>query len=196
MQPVLSVLCIIISAVACPKNPRPCRLESFRDAALQREGQNKIGLEISLSRFLVPRTRLELTRANAHHPLKVACLPIPPPGPRFPPQRVFRCANIVTILFFPKYTVKKLPGQSSVPVIWIRFAICGRVDLRHPVKRFISQNPSLRRDRKRRRYGRLRRAHTGCRARCCGKTQDRKRCRSWSRATCGRNSRRSARPGR
>ena len=28
----------------------------------------------------VPRTRLELTRANAHYPLKVACLPIPPPG--------------------------------------------------------------------------------------------------------------------
>ena len=29
---------------------------------------------------MVPRTRLELTRANAHYPLKVACLPIPPPG--------------------------------------------------------------------------------------------------------------------
>ena len=28
----------------------------------------------------MPRTRLELTRANAHYPLKVACLPIPPPG--------------------------------------------------------------------------------------------------------------------
>ena len=30
---------------------------------------------------LVPRTRLELARANAHYPLKVACLPISPPGP-------------------------------------------------------------------------------------------------------------------
>jgi len=40
--------------------------------------KNKTGLEIILNRFVVPRTRLELTRANAHHPLKVACLPIPP----------------------------------------------------------------------------------------------------------------------
>ena len=31
--------------------------------------------------FFVPRTRLELARANAHYPLKVACLPISPPGP-------------------------------------------------------------------------------------------------------------------
>ena len=29
---------------------------------------------------IVPKTRVELARANAHHPLKVACLPIPPPG--------------------------------------------------------------------------------------------------------------------
>ena len=36
--------------------------------------KNKTGLEIILNRFVVPRTRLELTRANAHHPLKVACL--------------------------------------------------------------------------------------------------------------------------
>ena len=42
--------------------------------------KNKTGLEIILNRFVVPRTRLELTRANAHHPLKVARLPIPPPG--------------------------------------------------------------------------------------------------------------------
>ena len=28
---------------------------------------------------LVPRGRLELPRAHAHHPLKMACLPIPPP---------------------------------------------------------------------------------------------------------------------
>ena len=30
---------------------------------------------------LVPRGRLELPRAYAHHPLKMACLPIPPPRP-------------------------------------------------------------------------------------------------------------------
>ena len=33
--------------------------------------------------FAVPRTRLELTRSNLHYPLKVACLPIPPPGQIF-----------------------------------------------------------------------------------------------------------------
>lgn len=30
--------------------------------------------------WLVPRTRLELARTNVHYPLKVACLPIPPPA--------------------------------------------------------------------------------------------------------------------
>ena len=30
--------------------------------------------------FMVPRTRLELAHRNRHYPLKVACLPIPPPG--------------------------------------------------------------------------------------------------------------------
>ena len=29
---------------------------------------------------LVPRTRLELARPNGHYPLKVACLPVSPPG--------------------------------------------------------------------------------------------------------------------
>lgn len=93
-----------------------CRSIAFvRDDALY--GKSKTPSEETLTGFLVPRTRLELTRANAHHPLKVACLPIPPPGPRFPPQRVFRCANIVTILFFPKYTAKKLPGHETDPAI-------------------------------------------------------------------------------
>ena len=36
----------------------------------------------ALSLVLVPRTRLELARLNRHYPLKVACLPIPPPGQR------------------------------------------------------------------------------------------------------------------
>ena len=30
--------------------------------------------------LLVPRTRVELARESSHYPLKVACLPIPPPG--------------------------------------------------------------------------------------------------------------------
>ncbi len=33
------------------------------------------------TRLLVPRRRFELLRAYAHHPLKMACLPIPPPRP-------------------------------------------------------------------------------------------------------------------
>ena len=33
-----------------------------------------------LPSLLVPRTRLELARLNRHYPLKVAWLPIPPPG--------------------------------------------------------------------------------------------------------------------
>ncbi len=161
--------------------------------------KNKTGLEFILNRIVVPRTRLELTRANAHHPLKVACLPIPPPGPRFPPQRVFRCANIVTILFFPKYTAKKLPVTKLTRQFDVVFEACGGPgSVRHGCfgKRFIRRSPSLRRGRKRLRCGRLRKARSGCRARCCGRKPDRKRCRSWSRATCGRNSRRSTRPGR
>ena len=37
---------------------------------------------------MVPRRRFELLRAYAHHPLKMACLPIPPPrrsSPTKPP---------------------------------------------------------------------------------------------------------------
>ena len=41
--------------------------------------ENKKGWQ--LCQPMVPRTRLELARANAHYPLKVACLPISPPGP-------------------------------------------------------------------------------------------------------------------
>ena len=36
-------------------------------------------LSYSRSKLMVPRARFELARANAHHPLKMACLPIPPP---------------------------------------------------------------------------------------------------------------------
>ena len=39
--------------------------------------------EVDYCQPLVPRTRLELARANAHYPLKVACLPISPPGPLY-----------------------------------------------------------------------------------------------------------------
>ena len=35
--------------------------------------------------LIVSEMRFELTRANAHYPLKVACLPIPPPG-HIPPK--------------------------------------------------------------------------------------------------------------
>ena len=61
--------------------------------------QKKRGILLA---FFVPRTRLELARANAHYPLKVACLPISPPGPlhhRHVTDAVLpkRCANIGTI---------------------------------------------------------------------------------------------------
>ena len=48
--------------------------------------QKKRGIFLS---FFVPRTRLELARANAHYPLKVACLPISPPGPFYVGEALF-----------------------------------------------------------------------------------------------------------
>ena len=35
--------------------------------------------------FQVSEMRFELTQPNGHYPLKVACLPIPPPGQAFLP---------------------------------------------------------------------------------------------------------------
>ena len=90
--------------------------------------KNKTGLEIILNRFVVPRTRLELTRRKPALPPQSsvstnsttwasafaersgsnhAYEPVSPKG----------CANIVTILFFPKYTAKKLPGHETDPAI-------------------------------------------------------------------------------
>ena len=63
--------------------------------------------------FFVPRTRLELARANAHYPLKVACLPISPPGPLHHRQATDavlpkRCANIGTIFQTANFSLKKI----------------------------------------------------------------------------------------
>lgn len=69
--------------------------------------------------------RFELTQANAHYPLKVACLPISPPGlfqsfstdgllQLHPPSKErtsnypFGSANIATILRFTKNQRKKM----------------------------------------------------------------------------------------
>jgi hypothetical protein len=41
---------------------------------------------------MVPRTRVELAQAYAHYPLKVACLPISPPG-HFSLENTFKTAN-------------------------------------------------------------------------------------------------------
>ena len=49
----------------------------WRSVAKIRMQKRLITQVISL---FVPRTRVELARRNRHHPLKVACLPIPPPG--------------------------------------------------------------------------------------------------------------------
>ena len=48
----------------------------------------------------VPKTRVELARANAHHPLKVACLPIPPPG------LICGCKNTTFLFSFYKMMKK------------------------------------------------------------------------------------------
>lgn len=54
----------------------------------------------------VRRMRLELTRRNRHYPLKVACLPISPPGHCIP-EATFGSANIDTILRFAKFLREK-----------------------------------------------------------------------------------------
>ena len=51
----------------------------------------------------VPRTRLELARTNVHYPLKVACLPISPPG-RHCRISHFGCANIELIFEIAKFS--------------------------------------------------------------------------------------------
>ncbi|GEM_PF-1280581 len=48
----------------------------FEQEIQLQKGQKKAGL----SPAIVPRRRLELLCPNEHYPLKVACLPIPPPG--------------------------------------------------------------------------------------------------------------------
>ena len=53
--------------------------------------------------FSVPRTRLELARTNVHYPLKVACLPISPPG-RHCRISHFGCANIELIFEIAKFS--------------------------------------------------------------------------------------------
>ena len=39
-----------------------------------------VKLRNDLQKTVVPRTRFELARDYSHHPLKMACLPISPPG--------------------------------------------------------------------------------------------------------------------
>lgn len=76
--------------------------------------------------LIVSEMRFELTRANAHYPLKVACLPISPPG-HCSPESTFGSANIGTILRFAKFLWKKRqnlhgdrPGRSAaVPECFI-----------------------------------------------------------------------------
>lgn len=76
--------------------------------------------------LIVSEMRFELTRANAHYPLKVACLPISPPG-HCSPESTFGSANIGTILRFAKFLRKKRqnlhgdrPGRSAaVPECFI-----------------------------------------------------------------------------
>ena len=51
----------------------------------------------------VPRTRVELARESSHYPLKVACLPIPPPGLlRLQKYNFFSKERLFSKIFFQK----------------------------------------------------------------------------------------------
>ena len=71
----------------------------------RREGgiKQKNSSDCSNELFSVPRTRLELARTNVHYPLKVACLPISPPG-RHCRISHFGCANIELIFETAKFS--------------------------------------------------------------------------------------------
>ena len=71
----------------------------------RREGGDKTknSSDCSNELFSVPRTRLELARTNVHYPLKVACLPISPPG-RHCRISHFGCANIELIFETAKFS--------------------------------------------------------------------------------------------
>ena len=71
----------------------------------RREGgiKQKNSSDCSNELFSVPRTRLELARTNVHYPLKVACLPISPPG-RHCRISHFGCANIELIFEIAKFS--------------------------------------------------------------------------------------------
>ena len=66
-------------------------------------GKRKTASNFRLTRLMVPRTRLELARTNVHYPLKVACLPISPPG-RHCRISHFGCANIELIFETAKFS--------------------------------------------------------------------------------------------
>jgi hypothetical protein len=57
------------------------------------------GNEMLCQFWLVPRRRFELLRAYAHHPLKMACLPIPPPRHWNP----FLQGNLLSIVNASRY---------------------------------------------------------------------------------------------
>ena len=92
-------------------------------------GKRKTASNFRLTRLMVPRTRLELARTNVHYPLKVACLPISPPG-RHCRISHFGCANIELIFetakfstdlcrkkdFFRAEPCPPLPAPISVPL--------------------------------------------------------------------------------
>ena len=60
------------------RNTNPAEVEKGKSRKQKRSATTR------LPTFRVSEMRFELTRANAHYPLKVACLPIPPPGHTIP----------------------------------------------------------------------------------------------------------------
>lgn len=70
--------------------------------------------------------RLELTRGFPHYPLKVACIPISPPGPEFTNfymKSVFRGAKITFTLNNDLKNEKK----SYFLIFYNRFSLCLKV---------------------------------------------------------------------
>ncbi len=64
----------------CTRNKaRTCT--SLRILVPETSASTNSAIRANLACLLVPRTRLELAHPFEYHPLKVACLPISPPGP-------------------------------------------------------------------------------------------------------------------
>ena len=74
-----------------------------------------IGAKESVGFSMVPRTRVELACRNRHYPLKVACLPISPPGLEFGGKdtTIFETSKC----FFNFFQIKKRGPKTAFPMV-------------------------------------------------------------------------------